>query len=88
MGLAVIGGLVEALANHGDSMTVLAEDKYLNLILEPDSWSGLVPAVVFGVPAPSTTTRTETLTVRKSWITDYKAGRLSLEGFKQKVLEY
>ena len=80
--------LVEALANHGDSMTILGEDEYLNLILEPDSSSGLLTGVVFGVPTPSSAARTETLTVRKSWITDYKAGRLSLEEFKQEVLEY
>jgi len=79
--------LVEALANHGDSMTIVGEDEYLNLILEPDSSPGLMAGVVFGV-RNSAAVRSETLTVRKSWITDYKAGRLTMAEFKQKVLRY
>ena len=47
-----------------------------------DTLPGMMPTGV------SNAARTETLTVRKSWISDYKAGRLSLEEFKQKVLEY
>jgi hypothetical protein len=32
--------------------------------------------------------RSDVVSARKSWITDYKAGRLNLEGFKQKVIQY
>ena len=33
-------------------------------------------------------TRHDIISAQKSWITDYKAGRISLENFKQKVLQY
>ncbi len=80
--------LVEALANHGDSMTILGEDEYLNLIIEPDSSSGWgwQEGVLLG--GRDSAAVSKTLTVRKSWITDYKAGRLTMGQFKQKVLEY
>jgi hypothetical protein len=32
--------------------------------------------------------RSDVISVRRSWITDYKAGKLNLEGFKQKVIQY
>jgi hypothetical protein len=32
--------------------------------------------------------RSDVISARKSWITDYKAGRVNLEGFKQKVIQY
>jgi hypothetical protein len=34
------------------------------------------------------TDRSNVISARKSWLTDYKAGRLSLEAFKQKVIQY
>ncbi len=79
--------LLEALANHGDSMTMLAEEEYLNLIIEPSSSLGQYGVFLDG-QTDSAAARTETLTVRKSWISDYKAGRLTLSQFKQKALAY
>ena len=79
--------LLEALANHGDSMTMLAEEEYLNLIIEPSSSLSTYNISPF-VESDYAEARTETLTVRKSWISDYRAGRLTLDQFKQKALEY
>jgi hypothetical protein len=36
----------------------------------------------------SGSSRYDTISVQKSWITDYKAGRLTVDAFKQKVLQY
>jgi hypothetical protein len=68
-------------------MTMLAEEEYLNLIIEPSS-SLEQYGVFLGGQSDSAAARTETLTVRKSWISDYKAGRLTLSQFKQKALAY
>ncbi len=67
--------LVEALANYGDSLTTVKPDEYLNLVLLTNGFDGQ-------------RTRSDVISARKSWITDYKAGRLNLDGFKQKVLQY
>ena len=74
--------LIEALANHGDSLSVLKPNEYVNLILTDDSGEAFFPG--FGEPR----NKREVISVQKSTITDYKAGRLSLDGFKQKVLDY
>ena len=67
--------LIETLANYGDSLTTVQPDEYVNLVLVVD------------VLDPKRK-RTDVISARKSWITDYKAGRLTLDGFKQKVLQY
>lgn len=74
--------LIEALANHGDSLTSVKPNEYINLILTTDEMSVFLP----GSDEPRT--RREVISVQKSVITDYKAGRLSLEAFKQRVLQY
>jgi hypothetical protein len=74
--------LIEALANYGDSLTIVKPDEYISLILSGDD-SGLV----FAGLDESKSVR-EIISVQKSVITDYKAGRLSLDAFKQKVLQY
>ena len=83
----VKGYLVEAVANHGDSLTVLGDDEYVNLVLNypSDSWflSGTYTARIGGG-----NDRPEYISVKKSWIGDYKAGRLTLDQFKQKTLSY
>lgn len=73
--------LIEAIANHGDSLTVLKPDEYLNLVIvgEGSRWFGSDP----GDRAPR-----EIISVQKSAIADYKSGRLSLNALKQKVLTY
>ncbi|MEE8585954.1 MAG: hypothetical protein V3T83_14005 [Acidobacteriota bacterium] len=83
----VKGYLVEALANHGDSLTVLGDDEYINLVLNSpsDSWllTSFSTARIGGGKD-----RPEYISVKKSWIGDYKAGRLTLDQFKKKVLSY
>lgn len=68
--------LIEALANYGDSLTTVQPNEYINLILNTQNLGG------------ERNRRFDTISAQKSWITDYKAGRLSLEGFKQKVRQY
>ncbi len=67
--------LIEALANYGDSLTTVKPEEYINIVILTDNFD-------------PQSTRSDVLSARKSWITDYKAGRLNLEGFKQKVIQY
>ena len=73
--------LMEAMANHGDSLTVVKPSEYVNLVIvdEGNRW--------FGDDSGDRAQR-EILSVQKSVITDYKASKLTLEAFKQKVLNY
>jgi hypothetical protein len=73
--------LMEAMANHGDSLTVVKPSEYVNLVIvdEGNHW--------FGDDSGDRAQR-EILSVQKSVITDYKTGKLSLEAFKQKVSNY
>jgi hypothetical protein len=73
--------LMEAIANHGDSLTVVKPGEYVNLVIvdETNRWFG---------DDSSDRAQREILSVQKSVITDYKAGKLSLDAFKQKVLNY
>jgi hypothetical protein len=73
----VKGHLLETLANHGDSMTTLAPNEYINLVLMTDDFGG-----------ERAQSRQEVISVQKSWITEYRSGKLTLDGFKQKVLQY
>jgi len=63
--------LIEALANHGDSLTTVKPNEYVSIVILLDESEG--PTVI---------------SAQRSWITDYKAGRLTLDAFKQKVLQY
>ena len=71
--------LIEALANYGDSISTVKPGEYINLIVQTDDFD----RVMGGQKAHN-----DIITAQKSWITDYKAGRLSLDAFKQKVLQY
>ncbi len=75
--------LIEVLANYGDSLTTVQADEFINLVLLSDSYDTEDP---YGFSNGKT--RHDILSVRKSWIIDHKAGRLSLEDFKQRVLQY
>lgn len=87
--------LIEAVANHGDSLTVVGDDEYINLVLQSAGgmWS-LSPssAYVFsgsGAFAVSgKRNRSDVVQVKMSWIRDYKAGRITLEQLKDQVLVY
>ncbi|HTY63879.1 MAG TPA: hypothetical protein VMG30_16650, partial [Acidobacteriota bacterium] len=71
--------LIEALANYGDSLTQVKPGEYVNLILYTDA---------FDSDTSKMKTRHDIISAQKSWITDYKAGRITLDNFKQKVLQY
>jgi hypothetical protein len=74
--------LIEALANHGDSLTQVRPNEYINIVITTDGGESIL--------FDSTAGRMDNdiISVQKSVITDYKAGRLSLDAFKQKVLNY
>ena len=74
--------LIEMLVNHGDSLSVVGPGEYVNLVLVFGEPTGIFDPIL------GMNVIREVITVRKSWITDYKAGKLSLEDFKQKVVEY
>lgn len=77
--------LIEALANHGDSMTTLRPGEYVNLVIT----GGDMPGLARYAPADEDAAASyRIIAVQKSVIADYKAGRLNLEAFKQKVLRY
>jgi hypothetical protein len=65
--------LIETLANHGDSLTQVKPNEYITLIISDDSRSLSSPQM---------------LSVQKSVITDYKTGKLTLDAFRAKVLDY
>jgi hypothetical protein len=75
------GPFIEALANHADSLTFLKPSEYVNLIITAG------PALELFRDSDSADGR-QVLSIQKSWATDYKAGRLTLDAFKQKVLQY
>lgn len=74
--------LIEALANHGDSLTTVKSNEYINLVLTTDGANVLFA----GTEEPAS--QRQIISVQKSVIIDYKAGRLTLEALKQKVLQY
>ncbi len=82
-------GLVDTLAKHGDSLTILRPEDSITLILSREG-SGLPLGRVFWIGSGSKddSATTTVLSVKKSSISDYKAGRLSRDQFLQKVLEY
>jgi hypothetical protein len=72
--------LVEALANHGDSLSFVKPNEYVNLVLTTDEGEAFLEGSRGG--------RREIISVQRSAVSDYKAGKLTLEAFKQKVLQY
>jgi len=80
------GYLIEALASYGDSLTAVKPNEYINLVITTDS-DGYGFLIGSTDPVESRP-RKEIISVQKSVITDYKAGRITLDGFKQKVLQY
>lgn len=77
------GFLIEALANHGDSISTVKPNEYINLVILDEGrsfWLGEDPS---GERA-----QRDIISVQRAVISDYKAGRLSLDSFKQKVMNY
>jgi hypothetical protein len=77
--------LIEALATHGDSLNTVKPNEYITLVitLGDSGDSGWLASDGSGIR-----TRQEIVSVQKSSITDYKAGRITMEAFKQKALQY
>ncbi|MBN2321719.1 MAG: hypothetical protein JXR49_21750 [Acidobacteria bacterium] len=61
--------LIEAVANYGDSLTVVKPDEYINLVFDTSGQYDIV-------------------SIQKSWIKDYKAGKLTLDQLKGKTIQY
>ena len=77
------GYLIEALADYGDSLTTVKPNEYITLVLS--TGDGDLDFVYSGSEERS---RREIISVQKAWVTDYKAGRLTLDAFKQKAIQY
>lgn len=77
------GYLLEALANYGDSLTTVKPNEYINVVISADDFDN-----IFVLNGDVETTHREVISVQKSWITDFKAGRLTLDAFKQRALQY
>jgi hypothetical protein len=71
--------LIEALANYGDSLAQVKPGEYINLILYTET---------LDTESARSKDRHDVISAQKSWITDYKTGRMTLDSFKQKVLQY
>ena len=74
--------LIEALANHGDSLTTIKPNEYINIIFTTDEGPPMLHEEGSGRSVR------QVVSIQKSWITDYKAGRLTMEAFRQKALQY
>jgi hypothetical protein len=77
------GYLLEALANYGDSLTTVKPNEYISVVFMTGASD---MADVMDESSPRS--RQQIVTVQRSWITDYKAGRLTLDAFRQKALQY
>ena len=75
--------LIEAIANHGDSLTTVKPNEYITLVILTDD----LESAVFRSDSGLRNNR-QIISVQKSLITDYKAGRLTLDAFRQKILQY
>ena len=67
--------LVDILAKYGDSLSVVKPDEYINLVIHTPSLMDI----------SGRRQRVDVISARKSWITDYKAGRMTLEEFREKI---
>jgi hypothetical protein len=77
------GSLIEALANYGDSLTLVKPNEYITIVFTSETPGRFKLLLADEVGHPQ-----EVISVQKSVITDYKAGKLPLESFRQKVLNY
>jgi hypothetical protein len=69
--------LIEAIANHGDSLTHVKPNEYITIIITTDEGDFF-----------SQRSQREVISVQKSAVMDYKTGKLTLDAFKQKVVNY
>jgi hypothetical protein len=73
--------LVEALSGHGDSLSQVAPDEYVTLVLSPG-------ATAYGLFGEESGSPGRIISVKKSTINAYKTGKLSEDGFRKAVLRY
>ena len=72
--------LVDTLARYGDSLSVVKPDEYVNLVLH-------APVLALSASREQNVGRNVgIISARKSWITDYRAGRMTLDEFRKKVI--
>jgi len=76
------GYLIDAVVNEGEYLTTVKPDEYITLVLMRDN---SLPNMRGG---DSGTSNCDIISIRKSWITDYKSGKLTIDAFKQKILQY
>jgi hypothetical protein len=76
--------LVATLARHGDSLIQVGADEYVTIILSPGSGDGFVSLL----GGSERRIPSEIISVEKTAIRDYKAGRLSIDAFDKRVLQY
>lgn len=74
--------LLEVLAKHGDSLSQLRPNEYITFMIT-DQWGD-----PFSLSSNRQFPQSRLFSVQKSAITDYKSGKLSLEDFKSRVLDY
>jgi hypothetical protein len=74
--------LIEALASYGDFLTTVKPNEYVNIVIT--SSGDNLGGIYYG----GKESRRDVISVQRSVISDYKAGRLTLDAFKQKVLQY
>lgn len=67
--------LLEAVANYGDSLSAVKPEEHINLVF-------------MGEGSDPERAKTQVVSIRKSWIIDYRAGKLSMDDFKQKAIQY
>ncbi len=68
--------------SNGDSLTFLGPDEHINVIFRFGDETRYLRTGEDAGPAQ------EVMTVRKSVITEFKAGRLTMEGLKQRIPIY
>jgi hypothetical protein len=73
--------LVETLAGHGDSLSQVAPDEYVTLVLSPSE-------MAYGWIGDESAHPARIISVKKSSISAYKTGKLSEDAFRKAVLQY
>ncbi len=74
--------LIEVLARYGDTLSVVKPGEYVTFILTSDHGDG------FGTMGGNENKGREIISVKKSAITECKAGKMSMDEFKKQVLVY
>jgi hypothetical protein len=74
--------LKDALANHGDSLSVVKPQEYVTFVITTDGVRGW-----FGGNGDDQATQ-HVMSVKKSDVVEFKSGRITREQFAQRVMEY